>query len=174
MGQLSVGMLDTLNSLYRHELTNHLIYRQFQAWAAFRGLSGTEKWFAGQAEGESVHAGKVFAYILDRNETAEPSPFNFTAAFNPASYPALFTSALEVERGTTAAWSAAYAQALAEGDFLTAQWIMDAGGIMAEQLEEENTAQTNVDRLNILCGGGEITGEMVHHFDVLLSTGFPK
>ena len=167
-------MLDTLNSLYRHELTNHLIYRQFQAWAAFRGLSGAEKWFSGQADGESGHAGKVFSYILARNEAAEPAPFSFTAAFNPASYFALFSSALEVERGTTAAWSAAYAQALGEADFLTAQWIMGADGLMAEQLEEENTAQTNVDRLGILSGGGELTGEMVHHFDSLLATGFPK
>jgi len=174
MGQLSVGMLDTLNSLYRHELTNHLIYRQLQSWAAFRGLSGTEKWFAGQAAGESEHAEKVFSYILSRNETAEPAPFSFAAAFNPDSFKSLFDSALEVERGTTAAWSACYASAMSEGDFMTAQWIMDSDGIMAEQIEEENTAQTNIDRLTILSDGGTLTGEQIHLFDVLLASGFPK
>lgn len=173
MGQLSVSMLDTLNSLYRHELTNHLIYLRFRAWASYRGLSGAEKWFSGQATGEAEHAEKVFSYILSRNETAEPSPFSYSASDIP-SYKSMFDQALEVERGTTAVWSACYAQAMQEADFLTAQWIMDADGLMKEQISEENEAQTNVDRITILSEGGELTGEQIHHFDVLLLSGFPK
>lgn len=174
MGQLSAGMLDSLNSLYRHELANHFTYRRFQAWASFRGLSGAEKWFSGQAAGEIDHAGKVFDYILARNETAEPSPFSFVADGQIEGYRAMFEAALEVERGTTAAWSACYAAAMQEGDFLTAQWIMDSGGLMAEQISEENEAQTAVDRLTMLSDGGTLTGEQIHLFDVLLATGFPK
>ena len=142
-------MLETLNSLYRHELTNHLIYSQFRAWASFRGLNGSEKWLKGQADGEAVHAEKVFAYILERNETTEPAPFLFPGPLADASFPAIFGAILELERGTTAAWSAAYAQAMSEADYMTAQWIMETGGIMAEQREEENIAQTIVDRIAI-------------------------
>ena len=149
MSQLSAGMLSTLNSLYRHELTNHLIYRQFQSWASFRGLNGAEKWLSSQAQGEIEHAGKVFDYILERNEAADPAPFEFAAAVSPSDFAPIFSAILELERGTTAAWSACYGAAMAEGDFLTAQWIMGAGGLMAEQLEEENVAQTIVDRIAI-------------------------
>lgn len=172
MGQLSAGMLDSLNSLYRNELTNHLTYRRFQSWAAFRGLSGAEEWFNARAAGEIGHAGKVFDYILSRNDIAEPSPFDFQGQ-EPEGYAALFRDALELERATTAALSGCYASAMQEGDFLTAQWIMADVGLMAEQVEEENTAQTAIDRLAILSGGGELTGEMVHHFDALLASGFP-
>jgi ferritin len=148
MGQLSAGMLSSLNSLYRHEITNHLTYRQFQAWASFRGLTCSEKWLKSQAEGESSHAERVFSYILDRNEVAEPAPFSFSA--HPAdNFNDIFAAILEVERGTTAAWSACYSAAMAEGDYMTAQWIMDSSGLMREQIEEENVAQTILDRIAI-------------------------
>jgi ferritin len=173
MGQLSAGMLDSLNSLYRKELTNHLTYRRFQSWAAFRGLSGAEEWFNARAAGEIGHAGKVFDYILSRNDIAEPSPFDFQGK-EPKGYAALFRDALELERATTAALSGCYASAMQEGDFLTAQWIMADVGLMAEQIFEENESQTNVDRLNILSNGVELTGEQIHHFDVLLLSGFHK
>jgi ferritin len=149
MGQLSAGMLDILNALYRHELTNHLVYRQYQSRAAFQGLDGFEKWLKGQAEGEMGHAQKVYDYILTRNEEAEPAPFSFSATLQSERFPDIFGFVLELERGTTAAWAAAYAQALEERDYLTAQWIMDPAGLMAEQREEENIAQTIVDRIAV-------------------------
>lgn len=147
MAQLSQGMLSTLNSLYRHELTNYLLYSQFRAWASFRGLNGAEKWLKNQADGEAAHAEKVFSYVLERNEAPEPAPFAFDTTLGDIAFADIFAAVLELERGTTAAWSAAYASAMAEGDYLTAQWIMETGGIMAEQREEENVAQTIVDRI---------------------------
>ena len=149
MGQLSVGICETLNALFRHELTNQLVYSQFRAWAAYRGLTGSEKWLKGQAEGEAGHAEKVFAYALERNEVLEPAPFAFPNAAPDLGFAGMFAAVLELERGTTAAWSAAYTQAMAEGDFLTAQWIMDPAGMMKEQVEEESIAQTIVDRIAI-------------------------
>ncbi len=149
MAQLSVGMVDVLNSLYRHELTNHLVYSQFRAWASFRGLLGAEKWLKGQADGEAGHAEKVFSYILERNDICEPAPFAFPGPLADVTFRGIFDAVLALETGTTDAWCAAYAKAMSEGDYLTAQWIMDASGLMAEQREEENIAQTIVDRIAI-------------------------
>lgn len=147
MAQLSEGMLSALNSLFRHELANQLHYTQFRAWASFRGLNGAEKWFTSQAAGEAGHAEKVLAYLIGRNEAPEPAPFAFDAPLGDIAFSDIFAAVLELERGTTAAWSACYAAAMAEGDYMTAQWIMATGGIMAEQTEEENVAQTIVDRI---------------------------
>ena len=147
MAQLSVRMVDALNSLYRHELTNHLIYSQFRAWASFRGLLGAEKWLKDQADGEAGHAEKVFAYVLERNDILEPAPFAFPGPLGDTTFRGIFDAVLALERGTTDAWSAAYAQAMAEGDYLTAQWLMEPGSLLAEQREEESIAQTIVDRI---------------------------
>jgi ferritin len=164
MAQLSEGMLSALNSLYRHELTNHLHYTQFRAWASFRGLTGAEKWFTAQAAGEAGHAERVLAYLIERNEAPEPAPFAFDAPLQDIAFADIFAAVLELERGTTAAWSACYAAAMAEGDYLTCQWLMEPGGLLAEQREEEQIAQTIVDRI---AQRGQDTAA-VHNIDVWL------
>lgn len=147
MGKITENVLILLQEQFRHETSNNLRYTIRASWARFRGLEGIADFFDKEAEGESGHAAKVRKYIEDRNEALEPAPYAFNETGYFANVPELFTTALEVERGTTEKLQGIYAEAWKMGDYLTCEWLRD---LLMEQIEEENTYQTILDRITAM------------------------
>ena len=174
---LSANMLALLSAQYGHETANSLFYHALQSWAEMRGLDGTAAFMAKQAAGERSHADAVLGYIHDRNEQLALGPLVVPAA-SPAHFRDVFDLAQARERETTAMILAIKAQAEAEGDAATCAWLMQPGGLVLEQVEEERVIQSVIDRLNARDGmvalSGEVVpmaanpGEVVHDIDVWL------
>jgi len=174
---LSANVLTLLCRQYSHEIANSLFYTSLQSWADMRGLDGTAGFFGRQADDEHRHADMVLAYIHARNEQlANMPPVAPMAAGDD--FMSQFDTAREIESRTTAAISAIHAQALAESDMMTCAWLAQPGGLILEQLEEENTIQSIIDRINARRGNvpldpadvsqAEMPGEVIHDIDCWL------
>lgn len=171
---LSANMLVMLTAQYSYETRNSLIYTMLQSWADMRGLTGTAKFMRSQAKGERGHADMVLNYIHDRNEQlagVDIVPFEGP----PESFAAVLASVQATERATTEQIRAILEQANAEGDMATCAWLNQPGGLVLEQVEEEATIQTILDRLAARRGmvsldegeinQAEMPGEVIHDMD---------
>lgn len=150
MGMLSRQVLELLQTQYRHEMANHFRYVARASWARYRGFEGAGDFFEKEADGEAGHAKIVREYIEARNEAVNPQGVSFTDSSEFGTFDVLFTTALAVEQLTTDMLSAIYTEALGVNDIMTVQWVQ---GLIAEQVEEENTYQTIIDRM-VQRGGG--------------------
>jgi ferritin len=171
---LSANVLTLLCRQYSHEIANSLFYASLQSWAEMRGLDGTAGYMAAQSKGELAHADEVLKYIHDRNEQlVAPLEIQVTA---PASFVDLFMLSQARERLTTDMIAAIKAQAEAEGDMLTCAWIVQPSGLAMEQLEEERTIQSILDRITARRGMvpldasegvdmAEMPGNVIHDID---------
>lgn len=173
---LSANMLSLLSRQYAIEVENALRYASLMTWSEMRGLDGTSAFFEKQSVGESDHAAIVLKYIHSRNEQMVASSITWPGTF-PESFVDQFLIAQETERATTEALSAIYAQATIEGDCLTSAWLMQASGLLMEQIEEERIIQTILDRVTARRGlvplnglsdtfMAELPGEIIHDIDV--------
>jgi len=172
---LSANVLTLLCRQYSHEIANSLFYASLQSWAEMRGLDGTAAYMAAQGLDELKHAGQVLDYIHDRNEQLALSAFDLPAA-SPASFVDLFMLAQARERLTTDMIAEIDAQATSEGDMLTRAWLIQPSGLAMEQLEEERTIQTILDRITARRGMvpldasegvdmAEMPGNVIHDID---------
>ena len=152
MGMLSRQILDLLQKQFQHETANSLRYVARASWARYRGFEAVGKFFDGEAKGERHHAKAVRKYIEDRNEAVDPSGFAFSDTSEFGTFDVLFTSALVVEQTTTDMLSEIFKQAMLLGDAMTVVWVQD---LIREQIEEENTYQTIIDRMIQRGGGGD-------------------
>jgi ferritin len=125
---------------------------------------------------ELKHAGQVLDYIHDRNEQLTLAGLDIPVVV-PASFVDLFMLAQARERLTTDMIAEIDAQAEAEGDMLTCAWLMQPSGLIMEQIEEERTIQTILDRITARRGMvqldagdmadmAEMPGNVVHDIDV--------
>lgn len=143
---LSVEMIAALSAHYLREFTNALVYRHLASWAEFEGFFGCASWLRAQAAGELEHAERVVAYIEARNESVIPGGIlpDFASPYN---IQALFERVQELERETSAKLAEIKALAERDGDVMTCQWLLDHDGLIREQVEEENVAQSILDRI---------------------------
>jgi len=145
--KISTSTLQLLQSQYAHENHNQFIYSRLATWCDFYGMTGTASFLRKQAKGEADHAEKVLSFIVARNEQLtdtlplyeQPKPSNFRNCFEIL---------YDREVLTTEKLSGIYKQAVVEYDTLTAQWLMSDSGLLKEQVEEENTIQTILDRID--------------------------
>jgi ferritin len=144
MGNLSAAALSLLQEQYRHETSNSLRYFARASWARFRGFEATADFFQREAGGERKHALKVQSWIEDRNEQLIPEPYSYNDPSAFVAFTDLFSSALGVERLTTAMLNTIYAQALSDADY---QLVTQVSELVIEQIEEENLYQTILDRI---------------------------
>jgi len=172
---ISANILTLLTAQYAHEISNALSYTLMQSWADMRGLNGTAAFFRKQAADEQAHAAKVLDYIHARSEQLSNVP-----AITPIQVAGLvfdtfvgqFDAALALEVDTTAAIARVYAQAMAESDMMTCAWLAQPGGLILEQVEEENVIQTIIDRIIARAAystaGADLNGDVVHDIDCWL------
>ena len=128
-----------------HELSAAYLYIAMSAHFDVEALEGFAHWMRLQAQEELGHAMRFFDYLLERGQPVELKPI--------AAPPTKFGSALEIaetalkhERKVTEQINRIYALAAKHADFATQvqlQWFL------SEQVEEENSAETLVERLRM-------------------------
>lgn len=134
---LSPKMQAGLNEQIRNEIASGYLYLAMSAWLESQNMAGAAHWMRAQYKEELDHAGKLFAYVNDRNgrvtlEAIEKPTSDF------GTLKETFEATLAHEQKVTAAINKLYELALSEKDYATQielQWFVK------EQIEEEKTVQ---------------------------------
>jgi ferritin len=138
-------MQSALNDQINAELYSAYIYLSMAAFFEARDLKGFASWMKAQAQEEVGHAMRIFQYIYDRGgavtlQAIDGPPTEWDAPL------AAFEAAYEHERHVTKLIHGLTAQADEASDYATRnmlEWFID------EQVEEESTADTIVQRLKL-------------------------
>lgn len=143
---ISDAMQKAFNEQIRKEFASAYLYLSMSAYFEALSLEGFAQWMRIQAQEEVIHGMKLFDHLHDRGgrvylgAVAEPQP-EFDSAL------AAFQLAAEHEAIVTRSIHELFALAESENDYGSQgllQWFSD------EQVEEENTANTIVDRLRMI------------------------
>lgn len=147
---LSQGIQEAINEQIHHELHSAYVYLSMSAYLEAANFTGFAQWMRMQSKEELLHAMKLFDYVNDRNgrvtlKALEQPPTNFKSVLD------VFENALQHEMKVTRMIHSLYELATKENDYATQvalQWFIN------EQVEEEATATTVVDRLKIAGNDG--------------------
>jgi ferritin len=134
-----------LNEQINREFYAAYLYLAMAAHFEAEALEGFAHWMRLQAQEEQGHAMRLFNYLLERGArvelgTIEAPPASFESPLSIAE------QALEHERKVSEQINRIYALAAEHRDFATQvqlQWFL------TEQVEEENSGQTMVERLRM-------------------------
>ncbi len=146
MGQISESIRQIINEQISHEMYNAQLYFKISSYLKSIGLDNIGNFFEEQGKGEQEHAEKFRNYLNDRN-----------VEIDLLQVPAVeidFNSIVEIgkkyifqEQLTTEKIINIAKIAFEEGDLMTfnvIQWFIN------EQIEEENIAQTFLDKANMI------------------------
>lgn len=149
---LSPELTRAYNDQIQLEFESSFTYLQMGADFELRSLPGMARWMRLQSSEEYGHAMKFIQFVLDRGAklqlTALAAP-----AVTPESVVGTFEVALHHEQRVTKAIHELYGKALDAHDYSSLpllQWFVN------EQVEEENTVSTILDRLRMV--GEDRTG----------------
>jgi ferritin len=164
--KISAKVLAELNRQLNHELNAAQSYLALSLWCLDQNLKGFADFFAGQADEEREHAGKISDHLIDRQVLPE------LAAISAPKQD--FRSLLEVarhaqamERSNTEGINAVYEAALAAKDYpvqVLMHWFIN------EQVEEESWACEMVERVEAASCAGSLS-DLDRHLEKLLGTG---
>lgn len=147
---LSKKMEEALNKQINAEMWSAYLYLSMAAHFAKDGKSGFENWFRIQAIEEQGHAMKIFDYVIERGGSVNLMPIKEVQAEWKSPLDA-FKDALKHEKKVTDMIHHLTTLANEEKDYATfnmLQWFVD------EQVEEESTAQSYVDALEMIKDNG--------------------
>ncbi len=134
-----------LNDQVNKELYSAYLYLDFANYYADEGLNGFAHWYEVQAQEERDHALMIRRYLLNNGEKVE-----FLAVAKPdktfSSHIAPLEAGLEHEKYVTSLITAIYAEAFAQKDFRTMQFL---DWFIKEQGEEETTADDMVKNMTL-------------------------
>ena len=139
-------MLAGLNQQIQEEYYSAYLYLSMSAYLDRRGLSGMSHWMRIQYQEEEFHALKLYDYILERGGEVELLPIqkpqnDWTSVLK------VFQDALAHEEYITGKINGLVDLAITEKDHASnnfLQWYVE------EQVEEEDTANTNVHALTLI------------------------
>ncbi len=135
-----------LNDQIKYEAQASMQYLAMASWADAKGFSGVANFFYSQSEEERLHMIKLVKFVNERGGSViVPSLDQPTDSFE--SLPALFETFLNSEVFVTEQINAIIFECLDKKDYNVhnfMQWYV------TEQLEEEATARTLLDKLNII------------------------
>ncbi|MBU3110147.1 ferritin-like domain-containing protein [Clostridium lacusfryxellense] len=142
---LTKATLVLLNKQISHELNNHNIYRNIQAYFSDLDLDGWASFFGVQAEGEYDHYKHIISYLDEKNAKYE---INVSAYDNYQfkDIKEILEKYYATEILTTKKIYAVLEQAKADNDQGTIGWLytmpVSEGGLslIHEQIEEEDSA----------------------------------
>ena len=134
-----------INEQITHEFYAAYLYLAMAAHFEARNYEGFAQWFRMQAKEEEAHAMKLFDFLVERGETIEleqidKPPVEFGSPVDA------FRAALEHEQKVTGLINTIYEAAVDAKDYpsqVMLQWFIE------EQVEEEDTTGTAVDRLEM-------------------------
>lgn len=135
-----------LNDQIEKEGYSSNLYLSMASWADKEGFAGISQWFYAQAEEERMHMMKFFNYINERGGHAVVPAFDAPPA-NFDGIKKVFDQVFEHEKYISGSINDIAALAVQENDFATQNWIQ---WFITEQVEEEASVQTIIDKLNLL------------------------
>ncbi|NJO88070.1 MAG: ferritin [Chloroflexia bacterium] len=135
-----------LNDQIELEAYSSQLYLAMASWAEKSGYNGSAEFLYIHADEERIHMLKLFHYINDREGYAivpalKQPPFKFD------SIKAVFKEILDHERMISNKINELVSTCVEEKDFTTQNFLQ---WYVSEQIEEENLAKTNLDKLNLL------------------------
>ncbi len=141
-----------LNKQIELEAYSSQLYLSMASWAEKNGFNGSSQFLYVHADEERIHMLKLFHYINDREGHAivpalQQPPFNFE------SIKAIFQEILTHEKMISESINNLVGICVDEKDFTTQNFLQ---WYVSEQIEEENMAKTNLDKL-ILLGDDKAT-----------------
>ncbi|PIE04542.1 MAG: ferritin [Spirochaetales bacterium] len=139
-------MTDALNRQFNEELNSAYIYNSMAADLYSKSLGGFGAWMTSQAAEERLHAEKIHRYMDSHGErvyyAAIPEP---QAEWKTPL--AVFQAALEHEKFISKCIHDLVFLARSENDLATESFL---SWYVTEQVEEESTAQSIIDKLNMI------------------------
>ena len=150
--QLSAELTKAYNDQIQLEFESSFAYLQMGADFELRSLPGMASWMRLQSSEEYGHAMKFIQFVLNRGATLQLNALAAPSS-TPESVVGTFEVALQHEQRVTKAIHELYAKALDAHDYSSLpllQWFVN------EQVEEENTVSTILDRLRMV--GDDRTG----------------
>ena len=141
---------EAINAQINAEMWSAYLYLSMAAYCHETGRPGMANWFEVQFEEEQDHAKILYNYIVSRGgrvalKAIDAVPTEWKDAQD------MFRHTLEHEQKVTAMINNIYALATQEQDYATQsmlKWFID------EQVEEEETARTMIDKLKMIEGNG--------------------
>lgn len=142
-------VLNLLNEQIGKEAYAAQLYLAMASWADSKGMEGISNWMYAQHKEEIEHMLKFIKYVNERGGHAvvpkvDQPPYDFEGV-KP-----IFEAALEHEQMVTASINNIVGATIEEKDFTTHNWIQ---WFVDEQLEEESSVQSLLDKLEMLGGG---------------------
>jgi len=135
-----------INKQIKNELQAHYNYLGMSAHFEKTAYLGFATWMRTQSSDEYTHAMKLFDYLRERNATIELAAIDAPKTDYDPQPIEVFKISLAQEQGVTQQINDIYELALKEKDYATLQFLT---WFLQEQVEEENTVQDIVDRLNL-------------------------
>lgn len=143
---LSKKIEEICNQQVEKEGYSSNLYLAMAAWAENQGYAGVAKWLYAQAEEEKMHMLKFISYINERGGRViipafQKPPEEFKGIKE------IFADVMKHEQYISASINEIVALCIEEKDFTTHNWIQ---WFVAEQIEEESSVQTIIDKLNLV------------------------
>ncbi|MFO8006820.1 MAG: ferritin [Candidatus Brocadiia bacterium] len=148
---VSERLVQELNSQVNAELYSAYLYLAMSAYFDAEGMTGFAGWMRAQAQEETFHAYKFYHYLNERGARVrlpaiEEPPGDWSSPL------AAFQNVAEHEAKVTALIDGLMDSAVEENDHATQAFLQ---WFVAEQVEEEATAQDIVQRLQMIGDSGQ-------------------
>lgn len=156
-----------LNSQIGLEAYSSQLYLSMASWAEKKGYNGSSKFLYEHADEERGHMLKLFHYINDREGHAIVPALN-KPPFEFDSIKAVFEEILKHEKMISGTINDLVGICIDEKDYTTQNFLQ---WYVSEQIEEENLAKTNLDKLMLL-GDDKASMYMFDKEMQEISTGF--
>lgn len=157
---LSDKIEKALNDQIRKEAQSSQVYLAMASWAEVNGLEGVAEFMYAQSDEERVHMMKIIKYVNERGGHAlvaalEAPSTNFGTAKE------MFELLLQHEITVSKSINDLVEISLSEKDYATQNFLQ---WYVAEQIEEEATARTILDKINLI--GNDRSGMYMFDKDV--------
>lgn len=143
---LSEELLKSLNKQVKIEGDSSQIYLEMASWAEIQGFEGIATFMYAQSDEERQHMLKLIKYINQRGGEAD-IPAITKPELDHTSFKTLFKQLLEHEVFVSQSINELVHIALTERDYATHNFLQ---WYVAEQIEEEATARTILDKINLI------------------------
>jgi len=143
---LSKTLENALNKQVKIESDSSQIYLAMASWAEIQGFEGISTFMYNQSDEERTHMLKLVKYINQRGGKAT-IPQVDKPDLDHTSFKSLFTQLFEHEVFVSESINELVHISLQERDYATHNFLQ---WYVAEQIEEESTARTILDKINLI------------------------
>ncbi len=140
-----------INEQINKEFFSSYLYLAFSCYYASKNLTGFANWYNVQAQEEKDHAMIFLNYLLDNGEEVELEKLEKPES-RYSDFEAPLLAGLDHERFITASINDIYAEALAQKDFRTVQFL---DWFVKEQGEEEKNADELIQNFRLFGTDGK-------------------